>query len=63
LPEIASSNPPNHYGNYIGSAANHPYVIQNVINTMQDIEIPHTQFSEGAAVVQIIENIYKFRKI
>lgn len=63
LPEIASSNPPNHYGNYIGSAANHPYVIQNVINTLQDIEIPHTQFSEGAAVVQIIENIYKFRKI
>ncbi len=63
LPEIALSNPPNHYGNYIGSAANHPYVIQNVINTLQDIETPHTQFSEGAAVVQIIENIYKFRKI
>jgi predicted dehydrogenase len=63
LPEIASSNPPNHYGNYIGSAANHPYVIQNVINTLQQIETPHTQFSEGAAVVQIIENIYKFRNI
>lgn len=63
LPEIASSNPPNHYGNYIGSAANHPYVIQNVINTLQQSETPHTQFSEGAAVVQIIENIYKFRNI
>lgn len=63
LPEIASSNPPNHYGNYIGSAANHPYVIQNVINTLQQTETPHTQFSEGAAVVQIIENIYKFRNI
>lgn len=63
LPEIASSNPPNHYGNYIGSAANHPYVIQNVINTLQQNETPHTQFSEGAAVVQIIENIYKFRNI
>ena len=63
LPEIASSNPPNHYGNYIGSAANHPYVIQNVINTLQDLETPHTEFLEGAAVVQIIENIYKFRKL
>lgn len=63
LPEIASSNPPNHYGNYIGSAANHPYVIQNVINTLQDLETPHTKFLEGAAVVQIIENIYKFRKL
>ena len=63
LPEIAKSNPPNHYGNYIGSAANHPFVIQNVIDTLCNNANPHTTLSEGTSVVSIIENMYKYRKL
>lgn len=63
LPSIESSNPPNNYGNYFGSAANHPYVIQNVIETLNHLTTPHTSLIEGTAVVKIIEDIYKFRKL
>ncbi len=63
LPTIEISNPPNNYGNYFGSAANHPYVIQNVVQTLNHLAQPHTSLIEGTAVVKIIENIYKFRKI
>jgi hypothetical protein len=63
LPEIAKSNPPNNYGNYIGSAANHPFVIQNVIDTLCNNQKPHTTLKQGASVVNIIENMYKFRNL
>jgi predicted dehydrogenase len=62
MPTLEKSNPPNNYGNYLGSASNHPYVIQNVIETLNNNSKPHTQVSEGMAVVKIIEDIYKFRK-
>ena len=62
MPSLEKSNPPNNYGNYQGSASNHPYVIQNVIETLNNKSNPHTQVSEGLAVVKIIEEIYKFRK-
>jgi hypothetical protein len=62
MPSLEKSNPPNNYGNYQGSASNHPYVIQNVIETLNNNSKPHTQLSEGMAVVKIIEEIYKFRK-
>ena len=35
MPVLAASNPANDYGPYKGSAANHNYVIQNVINTLK----------------------------
>ncbi len=63
MPEIGNSNPPNNYGHYFGSAANHPFVIQNVIDSLIRRETPHTTLKEGAAVVNIIENIYQYRKI
>jgi predicted dehydrogenase len=62
MPALEKSNPPNNYGNYQGSASNHPYVIQNIIETLNNKSKPHTQLSEGLAVVKIIEEIYKFRK-
>lgn len=33
LPTLAETNPPNDYGPYKGSAANHHYVIENVVDT------------------------------
>lgn len=62
MPSLEKSNPPNNYGNYMGSASNHPFVIQNVIETLNNQSKPHTHVNEGMAVVKIIEDIYKFRK-
>jgi len=59
MPEIAPSNPPNDYGPYKGSAANHHYVIENVVNTLKGRTVSTTNALEGLKVVEIIERIYK----
>jgi UDP-N-acetyl-2-amino-2-deoxyglucuronate dehydrogenase len=61
MPELAPSNPANDYGPYKGSAANHNYVIQNVINTLKGRTTATTNALEGLKVVEIIERIYKVR--
>ena len=62
MPQLAPSNPPNDYGIYKGSAANHHYVIENVVNTLQGKNIATTNALEGLKVVEIIENIYSLKK-
>lgn len=59
LPELAPSNPPNDYGNYKGSAANHGYIIQNVVDTLRGQTNITTNALEGMKVVDIIERIYQ----
>lgn len=59
LPELPPSNPPNDYGTYKGSAANHQYVIENVINTLKGNTTLTTNALEGLKVVEIIERIYQ----
>ena len=61
MPTLAESNPANDYGPYKGSAANHNYVIQNVINTLKGRTTATTNALEGLKVVEIIERIYKIR--
>jgi predicted dehydrogenase len=61
MPELAPSNPPNDYGLYKGSAANHHYVIENVVNTLKGRTVSTTNALEGLKVVEIIERIYKRR--
>jgi UDP-N-acetyl-2-amino-2-deoxyglucuronate dehydrogenase len=61
MPMLAASNPANDYGPYKGSAANHNYVIQNVISTLQGETSATTNALEGLKVVEIIERIYKKR--
>jgi hypothetical protein len=61
MPVLAPSNPPNDYGNYKGSAANHHYVIQNVLDTLEGRTIATTNALEGLKVVDIIERIYQIR--
>lgn len=56
LPETA---PPNDYGTYKGSAANHFYIIQNVIDVLNGKEEIATSGFEGMKVVRIIEKMYK----
>jgi predicted dehydrogenase len=61
MPQLAPTNPGNDYGAYKGSAANHNYVIKNVIDTLKGRTSPTTNALEGLKVVEIIERIYKVR--
>lgn len=61
MPELPEANPPNDYGPYKGSAANHHYVIENVIDTLKQRNTATTNALEGLKVVDIIERIYKVR--
>ncbi len=59
MPELPPANPPNDYGEYKGSAANHHYVIENVINVIKGRSMISTNALEGMKVVEIIERIYQ----
>ncbi len=61
MPKLKESNPANDYGPYKGSAANHNYVIKNVIDTLKGRTSATTNALEGLKVVEIIERIYKLR--
>ena len=58
-PVLEDTLPPNDYGKYKGSAANHQYVIQNVVETLENKNVVSTNSLEGLKVVEIIENIYR----
>lgn len=58
MPVLADANPANDYGHYKGSAANHGFVIQNVVDTLTDRGSITTNAMEGLKVVDIIERIY-----
>lgn len=62
MPLLAAANPPNDYGAYKGSAANHQYVIQNVVDTLLGKSTITTNALEGMKVVEIIERMYALRK-
>lgn len=55
LPESA---PQNDYGHYKGSASNHHFVIQEVIDFLVHGKAGITTADEGKSVVEIIENIH-----
>jgi UDP-N-acetyl-2-amino-2-deoxyglucuronate dehydrogenase len=61
MPELDPVNPANDYGTYKGSAANHHYVIENVIDTLKGRKTITTNALEGLKVVEIIERIYSLR--
>lgn len=63
MPELAPSNPANDYGSYKGSASNHHFIIENVINTLKGRTSATTNALEGLKVVEIIERIYSLNKI
>lgn len=58
MPELAPTNPGNDYGAYKGSAANHHYVIENVVDVLKGRAAITTNALEGLKVVDIIERIY-----
>jgi len=58
---LSKSNPPNEYGQYKGSAANHQYVFDNVIKYLKGENAHFTTAKEGLQVVKIIETVYQNR--
>lgn len=59
MPVLAETNPPNDYGPYKGSAANHHYVFENIVQTFNGDAVPTASSFDGMKVVSIIERIYK----
>jgi UDP-N-acetyl-2-amino-2-deoxyglucuronate dehydrogenase len=58
MPVLPPSNPPNDYGLYKGSAANHHYIFENVVDVLMGRAPITTNALEGLKVVEIIEKIY-----
>ena len=59
MPELEEAGPANDYGPYKGSAANHHFIIQNVVDTLKEKTTATTNALEGLKVVEIIERIYQ----
>lgn len=58
MPLLAPTNPGNDYGEYTGSAANHHFIIENVVDVLKSRANITTKAMEGLKVVDIIERIY-----
>jgi UDP-N-acetyl-2-amino-2-deoxyglucuronate dehydrogenase len=59
FPDLPRSQPANNYGPYTGSAANHHFVIDNVVKVLTGQDTVATTAEEGVAVVRLIEAIYR----
>lgn len=63
MPVLPPTNAPNDYGPFKGSAANHHFVIENVVNTLNGRDTITANALEGLKVVDIIERIYEQRDL
>ena len=59
IKDLPEGNPPNNYGQYLGSMSNHDKVYENLINVLQNGGVMATNAFEGFKTVEIIEKIYK----
>jgi predicted dehydrogenase len=57
MPGLAEASPPNDYGSYKGSAANHHHFFSNVVEVLRGSGSITTNALEGMKVVEIIEKI------
>ncbi len=62
IKDLPQGNPPNNYGQYVGSMSNHDKVYQNVIDVLQNGGVIATNAFEGLKTVEIIEKIYQSAK-
>lgn len=58
ITDIPEGNPPNNYGQYIGSMSNHDKVYENVIDVLVNKGTIGTNGFEGLKTVEIIDKIY-----
>lgn len=62
MPPLAPPNPPNDYGCYKGSAANHSMVYANVADVLLRGAAPTATWDDGFEVVSTISRIYALRR-
>ena len=62
LSDLPPANPANDYGSYKGSASNHNYVFENVVDVLKHKTAISTNALEGLKVVDIIERIYNLKR-
>ena len=58
MPKLLPANPANDYGAYKGSAANHNYIFDNVVDVLKDRKKININPENGLKVVEMIEGIY-----
>ncbi|NPD46725.1 Gfo/Idh/MocA family protein [Lentimicrobium sp. S6] len=58
IDNLPKGNPPNMYGQYIGSMSNHSQVYENVVDVLSNDGIIATNGYEGLKTVEIIDKIY-----
>ena len=58
ITNLPAGNPPNNYGQYVGSMSNHNRVYENVIEVLVNQGIIATNGFEGLKTVEIIDKIY-----
>jgi UDP-N-acetyl-2-amino-2-deoxyglucuronate dehydrogenase len=58
ITDLPPGNPPNNYGQYVGSMSNHDKVYENVIDVLINKGIIGTNGFEGLKTVEIIDKIY-----
>ena len=64
FPELTPTAAPNLYPEgYQGSANNHSFIIQNVVDTLNGKSSADITPNDGKSVVEIIENAYKYRDL
>ncbi len=59
MPQLTRTNEGNNYGVYQGSAANHHYIFDNVVNVILNGSSITVNVLEGMKVIDIIERIYE----
>lgn len=58
IENLAEGNPPNLYGDYVGSMSNHDKVYENLIDVLTNSGVIATNGFEGLKTVEIIDKIY-----
>jgi UDP-N-acetyl-2-amino-2-deoxyglucuronate dehydrogenase len=58
ISDLPEGNPPNNYGQYVGSMSNHDRVYENVIDVLLNKGTIGTNGFEGLKTVEIIDKIY-----
>lgn len=62
IKDLPAGNPPNNYGQYLGSMSNHDKVYSNVIEVLTNNGVISTNGFEGLKTVEIIDKIYRSTK-
>jgi predicted dehydrogenase len=58
ISDLPTGNPPNNYGQYVGSMSNHDRVYENVVDVLINKGTIGTNGFEGLKTVEIIDKIY-----